>query len=147
MYNSIADALCNFVHDIAENQDSRQVENGIMIKAVGFNTESKPQMSAESKLPFAVRMRPHCANSYVLSCDAELVSGLEDRLLEGCDSHLLIVTSRGWTPARKEAIISLRHFYCQNFNTAAQSVLQGQIKKSRSELRHTEECVLGYSLD
>lgn len=65
---------------------------------------------------------------------------------EGCDSHLLIVTGRGWTPARKRAIISLRCSYCQNFNTATKSILQGQIQKSLSKLQHTEECVLGYRL-
>lgn len=65
---------------------------------------------------------------------------------ERCDSHFLIVTGRGWTPARKEAIISLRCSYCQNFNTATKSILQGQIKKSLSKLQHTEECVLCYRL-
>ncbi len=78
----------------------------------------------------------------------EFVAGQGDRQVEGCDSHLLIVTGRGWTPARKEAIISLsstaRCYYCQNFNRATKSILQGQIKKSLSKPQHTEECVLGY---
>lgn len=82
------------------------------------------------------------------SSDAEFVTGQEDRQVEGCDSHLLIVTGRGWTPARKEAIISLsstaRCYYCQNFNRETKSILQGQIKKSLSKSQHTEECVLGY---
>lgn len=65
---------------------------------------------------------------------------------ESCDSHLLIVTGRGWTPARKEAIISQRCSYCQNFNTATKATLQGQIKKSLSKLQHTEEFVLCYRL-
>lgn len=80
--------------------------------------------------------------------DAEFVAGQGDRQVEGCDSHLLIVTGRGWTPARKEAIISLsstaRCYYCQNFNRATKSILQGQIKKSLSKPWHTEESVLVY---
>lgn len=80
--------------------------------------------------------------------DAGVVTGQGDRQVEGSDSHLLIVTGRGWTPARKEAIISLssaaRCYYCQNFSRATKSILQGQIKKSLSKPQHTEECVLGY---
>lgn len=74
--------------------------------------------------------------------DTEVVPGQ----VEGCNSHLLIVTGRGWTPARKEAIISLsstaRCYNCQNFNRATKSIFQGQIKKSRSKPLHTEKHVL-----
>ncbi|TNN75393.1 hypothetical protein EYF80_014440 [Liparis tanakae] len=45
------------------------------------------------------------------------------------------VSKRGWTPARKEAIISLSstaRCYCQNFNRATKSIFQGRIKKSRT---------------
>lgn len=80
--------------------------------------------------------------------DATFVAGQGDGQVEGCGSHLLIVTGRGWTPARKEAIISLssaaRCCYCQNFNRATKSILQGQIKKSLSKPQHTEEGVLVY---
>lgn len=112
-------------------------------KAPGLNTESKQQKSTERKLPVVVRIQPHCVNSCLVSGDAEFVAGQGDY-----DSHLLIVTGRGWTPARKKAIISLsstaRCYYCQNFNRATKSILQGQIKKSLSKPQHTEECLVGY---
>lgn len=114
-------------------------------KAPGLKTASKQAKS---------QMNPNCrllsSHSRVVliavGCLVMLSLLLGREKDEGCDSHLLIVTGRGWTPARKRAIISLRCSYCQNFNTATKSILQGQIQKSLSKLQHTEECVLGYRL-
>lgn len=111
-------------------------------KAPGLNIASKQKKSTEPKLPIVVQSQPRCVNSRLVMLS--LLLGREKD--EGCDSHLLIVTGRGWTPARKRAIVSLRCSYCQNFNTATKSILQGQIQKSLSKLQHTEECVLGYRL-
>lgn len=133
-YQASAKSCVRFLH---ESKPSR------------LKNETKQQKSAESKLAIAVQKQTcYRVNSCLVARpgDADFVTG--DRQAEGCDSHLLIVTGRGWTPARKEAVISLsstaRCFYCQNFNRATKSILQGQIKKILSEPRHTEEGALSY---
>lgn len=82
-----------------------------------LNPESQQQKPFEFKLAIVVQKQAcYRVNSCLLAgpSDADFVIG--DRPVEGCDSHLLIVTVRGWTPARKEAVISLsgtaRCFYC-----------------------------------
>lgn len=93
-------------------------------KAPGPNFKSKQQKSIEPNLPLLFCLsRAGLMAVCCLVMLSLLLGGEED---QGRGSHLLIVTGRGWTPARKGAIISLRCNYCQNFNTATKSILQGQ---------------------
>lgn len=70
--------------------------------------------------------------------------------LKVCECHLLIVTSSGWTPASRRAVISLsssaRCYFCQNFNRVTKSIRQGRIKRSTSKASQrrnygTNKCV------
>lgn len=93
-------------------------------KAPDPNFKSKQQKSIESNLPLL--FGPSRSGLIAVCCLLTLgllLGGEED---QGRGSHLLIVTGRGWTPARKGPIISLRCGYCQNFNSPTKSILQGQ---------------------
>ena len=101
------------------------------------------QKSAESKPAIVIQRQPHVIMSTAVWClglsDADFVVLEGHRQVEGCNSHLLIVTGRGWTPARRRAVISLssaaRCYFCQNFNRPTKSILQGQIKKRSSKAK------------
>lgn len=149
-YNSNGGALCSSDQEITKNLYPHCVCHWFMkIKPLVLTLKAnKSQLSPNCPLLSGYSRIVLIAVFCLGFDDAEVVTGQRDRQVEGCYSHLLIVTGRGWTPARKEAIISLsstaRWYYCKNFNRATKSVLQGQIKKSMSKPQHTEDCVLVY---